>query len=174
MSQLIDALMRLSRVGRQVLSLQLVDMAALVREVADELRQAQPQRHVALKLGELPPATADAPLLRQLFINLLSNAFKFTRNVEQAVIEVGCDARDDGPVFLVRDNGPGFDMARAQNLFDAFQRLHRSNEFEGSGVGLSIVQRIVLRHGGRIWAQAAPGQGATFSFTLGAADSRSG
>ena len=174
MSQLIDALMRLSRVGRQVLSLQLVDTAALVREVADELRQAQPQRHVELKLGDLPQATADAALLRQLFINLLSNAFKFTRHVEHAVIEVGCEARDGEQVFFVRDNGPGFDMARAQNLFDAFQRLHRASEFEGSGVGLSIVQRIVLRHGGRIWAQAAPGKGATFSFTLGAADSRSG
>ena len=172
MSQLIDALMRLSRVGRQVLSLQLVDTAALVREVVDELRQAQPQRHVELKLGELPQATADAALLRQVFINLLSNAFKFTRHVEQSVIEVGCETRDGEQVFSVRDNGPGFDMARARNLFDAFQRLHRPNEFEGSGVGLSIVQRIVQRHGGRIWAQAAPGLGATFSFTLSAGDAR--
>jgi len=174
MSQLIDALMRLSRVGRQVLDLKLVDMAALVREVADELRQAEPQRHLALNIGDLPPATADAALLRQLFINLLSNAFKFTRNVAQAVIEAGCEVREGEHVYFVRDNGPGFDMARAQNIFDAFQRLHRPNEFEGSGVGLSIVQRIVLRHGGRIWAQAAPGQGATFSFTLGAGDTRAG
>jgi len=174
MSQLIDALMRLSRVGRQVLDLKVVDMAALVREVADELRQAEPQRHLALNIGDLPPATADAALLRQLFINLLSNAFKFTRNVEQAVIEAGCEVREGEHVYFVRDNGPGFDMARAQNIFDAFQRLHRPNEFEGSGVGLSIVQRIVLRHGGRIWAQAAPGQGATFSFTLGAGDTRAG
>ena len=174
MSQLIDALMRLSRVGRQVLDLKVVDMAALVREVADELRQVEPQRHFALKIGDLPPATADAALLRQLFINLLSNAFKFTRNVAQAVIEAGCEVREGEHVYFVRDNGPGFDMARAQNIFDAFQRLHRPNEFEGSGVGLSIVQRIVLRHGGRIWAQAAPGQGATFSFTLGAGDTRAG
>jgi len=174
MSQLIEALMRLSRVGRQVLDLKVVDMAALAREVADELRAAQPRRRVTLRIGELPQATVDAALLRQVFINLLSNAFKFTRNVEQAVIEVGCEGRADKHVFYVRDNGPGFDMARAQNIFDAFQRLHRANEFEGSGVGLSIVQRIVLRHGGRIWAQAAPGQGATFSFTLGAEESRAG
>lgn len=166
MNQLIDALMRLSRVGRQVLSLQAVDVASLVRSVIDDLRQEQPQRRVTLQLGDLPETMADASLLRQLFVNLLSNAFKFTRNTEQAVVEVGCAPRGEECVFFVRDNGAGFDMAHAERLFDAFQRLHRADQFEGSGVGLSIVQRIVQRHGGRIWAEAAPGQGASFFFTL--------
>jgi len=167
MNQLIDALMRLSRVGRQALTLQAVDVATLVRNVAEELRDEQvPQRDVALQIGELPEAKADAPLLRQLFVNLLSNAFKFTRHTQQAVIEVGSEAQGQEQVFFVRDNGPGFDMTRAHRLFDAFQRFHRTDEFEGSGVGLSIVQRIVQRHGGHIWAEAAPGRGASFFFTL--------
>ena len=167
MNQLIDALMRLSRVGRQALTLQAVDVAALVRNVADELRDEQvPRRDVALQIGALPEAKADAPLLRQLFVNLLSNAFKFTRHTPQAVIEIGSEAQGDEQVFFVRDNGPGFDMTRAHRLFDAFQRFHRTDEFEGSGVGLSIVQRIVQRHGGHIWAEAAPGRGASFFFTL--------
>ena len=166
MSQLIDALMRLSRVGRQVLRLQVVDVPGLVQSVVDDLRQEQAQRQVTLQLGELPETLADASLLRQLFVNLQSNAFKFTRNTERAVIEVGCETRDAERVFFVRDNGPGFDMTRAHRLFDAFQRFHSADEFEGSGVGLSIVQRIVQRHGGRIWAEAALGQGAGFYFTL--------
>ena len=167
MNQLIDALMRLSRVGRQALTLQAVDVATLVRNVAEELRDEQvPQRDVALQIGELPEAKADAPLLRQLFVNLLSNAFKFTRHTQQAVIEVGSEAQGQEQVFFVRYNGPGFDMTRAHRLFDAFQRFHRTDEFEGSGVGLSIVQRIVQRHGGHIWAEAAPGRGASFFFTL--------
>jgi len=167
MNQLIDALMRLSRVGRQALILQAVDVAALVRSVVDDLRDEQrPQHRVAMQIGALPEVTADASLLRQLFVNLLSNAFKFTRNTEQAVIEVGGELQGEEQVYFVRDNGPGFDMTRARRLFDAFQRFHRADEFEGHGVGLSIAQRIVQRHGGRIWADAAPGQGASFFFTF--------
>ena len=166
MSELIDALMRLSRVGRQALTMQAVDVAALVRSVADDLHDENPSRRVTLQTGELPEATADESLLRQLFVNLLSNAFKFTRNTEQPAIEVGCELRGEERVYFVRDNGPGFDMTRAHRLFDAFHRLHSTAEYEGNGVGLSIAQRIVQRHGGRIWAEAAPGQGATFSFTL--------
>jgi hypothetical protein len=172
MSQLIDALMRLSRVGRQVLSLRVVDVASLVRSVVDELCQQQPQRRATLQFSELPQTVADAPLLRQLFVNLLSNAFKFTRDTKHPVIEVGFERHGEDQVFFVRDNGPGFDMSRSDRLFDAFQRFHRADQFEGSGVGLSIVKRIVLRHGGRIWAQAAPGQGASFFFTLGVTNSR--
>ncbi len=167
MNQLIDALMRLSRLGRHALNLQPVDLASLVRGVVDDERHEHPQRAVTLRIGELPEVVADASLLRQVFVNLLSNAFKFTRHAAQAVIEVRCERRGDERVFVVRDNGAGFDMARAGRLFDAFQRLHKPDEFEGSGVGLSIVQRIVQRHGGRIWAEAAPGQGASFFFTLG-------
>ena len=167
MNQLIDALMRLSRVGRQALTLQAVDVAALVRSVVEDLRDEQrPQHRVTMQIGALPEVTADAPLLRQLFVNLLSNAFKFTRNTERAVIEVGGELQGEEQVYFVRDNGPGFDMTRARRLFDAFQRFHRADEFEGHGVGLSIAQRIVQRHGGRIWADAAPGQGASFFFTF--------
>ena len=166
MSQLIEALMRLSYVGRRTLDVKAVEIAPLVHSVVDDLRRAQPQRRVTLELGDLPKTLADASLLRQLFVNLLSNAFKFTRDTAHAVIEVGCEHRGEERVFFVRDNGPGFDMTRADRLFDAFQRFHRADQFEGSGVGLSIVQRVVQRHGGRIWAQTAPGQGASFFFTL--------
>ena len=167
MNQLIDALMRLSRVGRQTLMLQTVDTDALVRGVVEELRKDEPDRQLELKLDPLPCTTADASLLRQLFVNLLSNAFKFTRNTERALIEVGCTTLEgEGPVFYVRDNGAGFDVTRAKHLFAPFQRYHRADLFEGSGVGLSIVQRIVQRHNGGIWAQSAPNEGASFFFTL--------
>ena len=167
MNQLIDALMRLSRVGRQTLMLQTVDTDALVQGVIEELRKDEPDRRVELKVDPLPRTTADASLLRQLFVNLLSNAFKFTRSIEQALIEVGCTTFEgEGPVFFVRDNGAGFDVARAKHLFAPFQRYHRADVFEGSGVGLSIVQRIVQRHNGSIWAQSAPNEGASFFFTL--------
>jgi signal transduction histidine kinase len=169
MSQLIDDLLRLSRLGRQALTRQDVDMTALVCGVVDELRQQQPQRELSLNIGDLPRIAADASLLRHVFVNLLSNAFKFTRNVEQVVIHVGCERQGQELVFFVRDNGTGFDMAHAGHLFDAFHRLHGTHEFEGSGVGLSIVQGIVKRHGGRIWAEASPDRGASFFFTLGAA-----
>jgi len=166
MSELIDALMRLSHVGKQTLNVQKVDVGELVRGVVDELRQAHPQRSVTVRIGELPEATADLQLLRQVFVNLLSNAFKYTRRVADAEIEVRAEQRGPERVFSVRDNGPGFDMTRAERLFHAFQRLHTLDEFEGSGVGLSIVQRVVQRHGGRVWAQSAPGAGASFFFTL--------
>lgn len=166
MCELIDALMRLSHLGRQALSLGRVDVAALVAGVADDLRSELPQHSASLQIGELPETTADASLLRQVFINLLSNAFKFTRNTERPTIEVGSELQGEERVFFVRDNGPGFDIALAEHVFDAFHRLHGAEAYEGHGVGLSIVERIVQRHGGRIWATAAPGQGATFFFTL--------
>lgn len=166
MSELIDALMRLSRVGRQALAIQAVDVVALVRSVVDDLQNENPQRRVTLRIGELPTAAADVSLLRQVFVNLLSNAFKFTRNSEHPAIEIGFELRGEEHVYFVRDNGSGFDMTRARRLFDAFQRLHRTDEYEGNGVGLSIAQRIVQRHGGRIWAEASLGHGATFSFAL--------
>ncbi|HWI11587.1 MAG TPA: ATP-binding protein [Burkholderiaceae bacterium] len=168
MSDLIDALMRLSFVGKQALNLQVVEVAALVHSVLDELRDGHPQRSVDVRVGELPEVMADPLLLRQVFVNLLSNAYKYTREVEPGEIEVACEQQGDEPVFRVGDNGSGFDMAHADRLFQAFQRFHHGDQFEGSGVGLSIVQRIVKRHGGRIWAQAAPGKGASFFFTLGA------
>lgn len=166
MNLLIEALMRLSRIGRQTLEMKTIDMGALVDSVVAELRSTLGQRKVSVQLGQLPSATGDASLLKQLYMNLLSNAFKFTRTREQAIIEVGSLAQADEQVYFVRDNGVGFDPAKAKRLFDAFERLHGHAEFEGSGVGLSIVQRIVQRHGGHIWAEAAPDKGACFYFTL--------
>jgi signal transduction histidine kinase len=166
--QLLDDLMRLSRLGRQALDLQPVDVTALVHEVADELRQREPGRSVQVQIAPMAVASADLALLRQVFINLLSNAFKFTRGREPATVQVGSDMRDGVAEYWVRDNGAGFDMARAGKLFGAFERLHQPGQFEGSGVGLSIVRSIVQRHGGEISAEAAPDQGACFRFTLAA------
>lgn len=175
MSRLIDDLMRLTRLGRQAPNLQWIDMAALAREVADELIAPLARPALQLQIDALPPACADAALVRQVLAQLLSNALKFTRQVEAGHVHVGHLAQPGAPVaYFVRDNGAGFDMAAAGKLFQPFTRLHRSDSFDGSGVGLSIVQRIVRAHGGRVWAEAAPGRGATFYFTLeaGAAAAR--
>lgn len=166
MSDLIDALMRLSLAGRQALKLEQVDMVGLVRHVVADLRESSPQRQVSVRVGDLPPTMADPSLLRQVFVNLLSNAFKYTRRTEQALIEVEFEQRAHEGIFSVRDNGAGFDSAKADQLFHAFRRFHRDDEFEGNGVGLSVVQRIVQRHGGRVWAESSPGLGAAFHFTL--------
>jgi signal transduction histidine kinase len=166
MNGLIDDLLRLAHLGRQALQLAAVDLDALVRGVVAERRLAMLDAHVTLQIDPLPQVVADAALLRQVFVNLLSNACKFTRKTPQARVEVGCMTTDGELVLFVRDNGPGFDMAQAHKLFGAFERLHSAEEFEGTGVGLSTVQRIVQRHGGRVWAHAEPGRGATFCFTL--------
>jgi signal transduction histidine kinase len=166
MNRLIDDLMRLSRLGRQALSPQPVALTPLVQGVIDEMREQYPAHSASVSCGPLPEIAADDSLLRQVFVNLLSNAFKFTTGIERARIEIGCEALNDEQVFFVRDNGHGFDMAQAATLFQAFQRLHRSDQFDGNGVGLTIVQRIVQRHGGRVWAEAAPQHGACFYFTL--------
>jgi signal transduction histidine kinase len=166
MNQLIDDLLRLSQLGRQALNVELVDVGALVRSVVDELANAQPERRVTVVIEPLPLVRADASLLRQVFVNLLSNADKFTRRTIEPRVEVGCARQGKELVFSIRDNGSGFDMAHAHRLFRAFERLHGATDFEGTGVGLSIVQRIVQRHGGRIWAEGEPGHGAAFHFTL--------
>jgi signal transduction histidine kinase len=169
MAGLLDDLMRLSQLGRQALDLQAVAVEPLVHGVVAELRGREPPRPLEVRIGTLAPAFADAALLRQVFVNLLSNAFKFSRGREPAIVDVDCETSERGPVYRVCDNGAGFDMARAGRLFEAFQRLHRQAEFEGSGVGLSIVQRIVQRHGGRVWAEAVAGGGACFFVALGGA-----
>lgn len=167
MNQLIDDLLRLSKFGQQALHIESVDIESEVHALCDELNRQHSARTISLRIDVLLPIIqADRALLRQVFANLLSNAYKFTREVPRAEIEVGSEMRDDEHVFYVRDNGAGFDMADAEKLFGVFQRLHRNEDFEGNGVGLSIVQRIVQRHGGRIWAISAPNQGATFCFTL--------
>jgi len=166
MGQLIDDLLRFSRLGWQPLSKRPVNISALVHEVLDELRHKQADRRIELQVSELPDCVGDPALLRQVLVNLLSNAFKFTRQRKQAMIEVGCRQQRGENVYFVRDNGAGFDTQHAEKLFGVFQRFHRVDEFEGTGVGLSIVQRVIQRHGGRIWAEAEVDKGATFYFTL--------
>jgi PAS domain S-box-containing protein len=166
MGQLIDDLLAFSRLSRQPLETRAVAPSLLVREALDDLRADWEARRVEVVVGELPECEADPKLLRQVFVNLLSNALKFTRGREAARIEVGSRREGDGHVCFVRDNGVGFDMRYADKLFGVFQRLHRAEDYEGTGVGLAIVQRIVHRHGGRVWAEAKLDEGATFSFTL--------
>ncbi len=167
MGHLVDDLLSFSRFSRQAMAKNQVDPAALVRETLDLLCGEQPERPVKMTVGDLPPCQGDRALLKQVFINLLSNALKFTRQRDPAVIEVGSNRQDGETVFFVRDNGVGFDMRYVDKLFGVFQRLHSSEAYEGTGVGLAIVQRIVHRHGGRVWAEAEPDKGATFFFTLG-------
>jgi light-regulated signal transduction histidine kinase (bacteriophytochrome) len=168
MSQLIDDLLAFARFSRQPLTRRTVHPGQLARGVLAELMAEQHERQIEITVAELPPCQADPTLLKQVLVNLLSNAVKFTRQQDPARIEVGFRAADDGTTYFVNDNGAGFDMQYADRLFGVFQRLHRPTEFEGTGVGLAICQRILHRHGGQIWAEAAPGQGATFFFTIGA------
>ncbi len=166
MDRLIEDLLRFSRLGQQALTKALIHMEELFREVLDELQTERTGRKVEIRLGPLPDCQGDRSLLRQVVVNLLSNAFKFTRHREDAVVEIGATMQDQARTYFVRDNGAGFDMQYARRLFGVFQRMHRAEEYEGTGIGLSIVQRIIVRHGGRIWAEAALNQGATFFFTL--------
>ncbi len=168
MGRLIDDLLAFSKLGRQPLRKQPIAPAELVRQALQELPFDEEGRQVEITVGDLPACEGDPSLLKQVLINLLSNGFKYTRTREIARIEIGAlAAMDRGiPVYYVRDNGVGFDMRYADKLFGVFQRLHGAQEFPGSGVGLAIVQRIVHRHGGRVWAEAALNQGATFYFVL--------
>lgn len=167
MAQLIDDLLNLSRVTRTQMQCQSVDLTALVQAIATELQQTQPKRQVEMILATELVVQGDARLLRVMLENLLNNAWKFTLNQVYPRIEFGTTSHHDSEVaYFVRDNGAGFDMAYADKLFGAFQRLHTTDEFPGTGVGLATVQRIIHRHGGRVWAEAAVNQGATFYFTL--------
>lgn len=166
MGRLIDDLLRFSQVSRQPLVKQPVDVAHLASEVLVELRAQEPERNVAVVLGKLPAASADPALLKQVFVNLEANALKFTRHCAHPVIEIDGWQEQDECLYCIRDNGAGFDMRYADKLFGICQRLHGAEEFEGTGIGLSIVQRVVERHGGRIWAEAEVGKGAKFTFSL--------
>jgi len=190
MGQLVDDLLAFSRLGRQSLNKEAVSPRGIVNQALEELRAEQSGRQVEFIINELPECQADPVLLKQVFVNLLSNALKFTRSRDVAKIEVGWlphpTPRSDGQpspfsqyrekgegkevgvegVYFVRDNGVGFDMVYADKLFGVFQRLHRADEYEGTGVGLAIVQRIIHRHGGRVWAEAEVDKGATFYFTI--------
>ena len=170
MDRMVTALLALSRLGRAEIRKQPIDPAEVARAAVAELGDAARRPGLEIRIAELPQCIADRALLTQLFTNLLSNAVKFTRQRNQASIEVGCEASRDPPAYFVRDNGTGFDMRYAHKLFQPFQRLHRDEDYEGIGVGLALVARIVQRHGGRIWAEAEPDRGATFYFVLGRAD----
>ncbi|UBV41781.1 PAS domain-containing protein [Deinococcus taeanensis] len=166
MHTLIDALLDFSRTGRAEVRTVPVNLQALVGSVRTALAAETAGRHLTWVTGPLPDVQADAALLQQVLMNLLSNAVKYTRRTPQARIEVWAEEHPDGWVIQVRDNGAGFDPRYAEKLFGVFQRLHRAEDFEGSGVGLANVRRIVERHGGRVWAQGQVGGGATFAFSL--------
>jgi len=166
MGRLIDDILAFSRMAGREMQAATIDMAALAREVAAELQAAAVGRVVRFRIGELPAAQGDRAMIRQVLVNLLSNAVKFTQSRAEAVIEVDSSAAADGNAYHVADNGAGFDMRYVDKLFGLFQRLHGTGEFEGTGVGLAIVKRIVTRHGGRVWAEGKVGEGAEFHFSL--------
>jgi light-regulated signal transduction histidine kinase (bacteriophytochrome) len=164
MGRLIDDLLRFSQVGRKALALAPVDMRSLAGQVVAELAERFPKARI--DLGKLPAASGDRALLRQVWTNLIGNALKYSARADAPRVEVSGRAEGQECVYQVRDNGAGFDMRYYDKLFGVFQRLHREEEFEGTGVGLAIVQRVLVRHGGRIWGESAPGQGACFHFAL--------
>jgi len=166
MGQLIDDILSLSRSGRHHMDKKTINMEPIVREVCKSLENELKDRKVVFTVHECPPALADSHLVKIVFTNLLSNALKFTRIRENAKIETGSMTEDGHTVFFIKDNGTGFDMKYADKLFIPFQRFHRAEEYEGSGIGLAIVQRIIHRHGGRIWAESEIDVGTTFFFTL--------
>jgi light-regulated signal transduction histidine kinase (bacteriophytochrome) len=167
MGQLIDDLLDFSRLGRAKLTRTAVDPARLVQQVIDDVVSDEERARVTIKVGDLPPCHADPALLKQVYVNLISNAVKFTGRSSSATVEIGCQQTDGESVYFVKDNGAGFDMQYADKLFGVFQRLHRAEDYQGTGVGLAIVHRVITRHGGRVWAQAAINQGACFYFTIG-------
>jgi light-regulated signal transduction histidine kinase (bacteriophytochrome) len=166
MNQLIDDLLDFSRINRKQLDKQEVGLHALVQSVIESLTQETANRKIEWIITELPVAPVDPVLIQQVYANLIGNAVKYSRNCEFARIEVGSFPQNGEVVYFVRDNGAGFDMRYADRLFGVFQRLHRDEEFEGTGIGLATVQRIIHGHGGRIWAEAEVNKGATFYFTL--------
>ncbi len=166
MDQLIDDLLNFSRVSRTELQKQDIDMNALLEDITANIKLTDKNFSAVIRLKELKTAYGDVQLMRQVWINLLSNAIKYSRNKQMPVIEIGCRNIDDIPTYYIKDNGVGFDMQYAGKLFGVFHRMHNSSEFEGTGVGLALVQRIISRHGGRIWADAKVNEGAAFYFTL--------
>jgi signal transduction histidine kinase len=166
MGRLVDDLLNLSRIGKAELSRKSTPLQPLVEEVVNDLKLDSPNRKIEWQIEELPPMECDPGLIRQVFANLLANAVKYTRPREQARIEIGQAKTNGETAIYVRDNGVGFNMKYVAKLFGVFQRLHRAEEFEGTGVGLATVARIVRKHGGRVWAEAELNHGATFFFTL--------
>ncbi len=166
MGQLIDDLLALSHLGRQELRKVRVDLTSMARQIFDQLASQEPERHLKFIVADLPQAFGDSSLIKQVLVNLLNNAVKYTRQAKVACIEIGCSEEADEIIYFVRDNGVGFDERYVHKLFGVFQRLHRGSEYEGTGVGLALVKRIVERHGGRTWAEGKVNEGATFYFAL--------
>jgi light-regulated signal transduction histidine kinase (bacteriophytochrome) len=166
MGHLIDDLLKLSRVTSGKINLEKIQLSKLAEDILDNFKQNEPQHQVEIDIQPDLRAYADLGLIRVALENLLGNAWKYSANQPNAQIQFGCVKQDHQRVYYVRDNGVGFDMQYATKLFGAFQRLHKAGEFEGSGIGLATVQRIIHRHGGKIWAQSEPDKGATFYFTL--------
>jgi light-regulated signal transduction histidine kinase (bacteriophytochrome) len=166
MGQLIDDLLEFSRLGRKELSHVHVNMDELVQNIVQEFKTAEPHRRINVVHFPLKQSRADSSMIRQVWINLISNAFKYSRYREISEVEIGSYENDNQTCYYVRDNGAGFDMEYEGKLFGVFQRLHKMNEFEGTGVGLALVKTIVKRHGGYVWAEGKLNDGATFYFTL--------
>jgi light-regulated signal transduction histidine kinase (bacteriophytochrome) len=166
MGLLIDDLLSFSRMGRHDLAQQTIDLNVLIQEVIRDFEPETQGRDIRWRIADLPVATGDLAMLRVVLINLISNALKFTQSRSQVEIEVGFTREANETVVFVRDNGVGFDMQYVDKLFGVFQRLHRADEFEGTGIGLANVRRIIARHGGRTWAQGEVDHGATFFFSL--------
>jgi light-regulated signal transduction histidine kinase (bacteriophytochrome) len=163
---LIDDLLTFSRLSRAKMQSSEIDMKKLANKVFNELTTPETRKRIVFRVGELPSIAGDAALMNQIWVNLLSNAIKFSSGKKRIVIEVGSSQNENEHVYYVRDNGAGFEMEYVGKLFGVFQRLHSETEFEGTGVGLAIVQRIVHRHGGRVWAEGEVGKGATFYFSI--------
>jgi len=166
MDQMIRDLLAYCHMGSEELKLAPVDMANLVESLCEELKPLQGERAVEVKVGDVPKARADASMINQVWMNLLMNAFKFSRKRDPAIVEIGGRSMGEAVTYFVKDNGAGFDGRQADRLFDLFYRFHGVREFEGTGVGLAVVKRIVERHGGKVWAEGEINKGATFYFTL--------
>jgi PAS domain S-box-containing protein len=166
MAQLIDDLLAFSRLGRAEMNLSRIDMGAMANAVFHELTTPESRGRIDFQIGNLPPAVADPTLMRQVWMNLLSNAIKFSSQRDRAIIRVSARQSQGETVYAVQDDGAGFEMQYVGKLFGVFQRLHSAREFEGTGVGLALVQRVIRRHGGRVWAEGEPDKGATFYFAL--------
>jgi two-component system sensor kinase len=166
LNKMVEDLLKLSRIGSAELEMRRVDMNALAAKTIEEIKGTVPDRNIEFKLGWLPDAHGSPTMLQQVMVNLISNAVKFTRPKEKAIIEIKGEMKVSEHVYSVKDNGIGFDMQHAGKLFGVFQRLHAQDEFEGNGIGLAIVYKIMCRHGGRVWAEGRPNEGATFYFAL--------
>jgi light-regulated signal transduction histidine kinase (bacteriophytochrome) len=167
MERLLDILLKYSKAGYKELQSTQIDMTRLAREVYEDLRNVHPGKNIQCHISSLPFAYGDTVLIHQVLMNLLSNSIKYSRNREITEIEIGGQVDGNKNIYYVKDNGVGFDMHQVNKIFEVFQRLHNDEEYEGTGVGLSIVQRIIQRHGGEVWAEGKINQGATFYFTLG-------